>query len=69
MNISSFVVLAIALILVVVFAFAGAFAVMLLWNWLMPIIFSLPTITYWQAYGLIILANLIFPRSSSSSSK
>lgn len=31
-----------------------------LWNWLMPSIFRLPTITYWQAFGLIVLAKLIF---------
>jgi len=24
-----------------------------LWNWLMPTIFSLHTITYWQALGLV----------------
>lgn len=34
--------------------------VMLLWNWLMPEIFDLGVINYWQAVGLIILAKLIF---------
>ncbi len=32
----------------------------LLWNWLMPEIFGLPTINYWQAFGLIILAKIFF---------
>lgn len=30
--------------------------VMALWNWLMPAIFGLTTITYWQAWGLLILS-------------
>lgn len=35
--------------------------VMLLWNWLMPIIFGLPTITFWQTYGLLWLIRLLVP--------
>ena len=31
-----------------------------LWNWLMPDIFGLITITYWQAIGLLILAKILF---------
>ena len=33
---------------------------MRLWNWLMPEIFDLTTISYWQAVGVMILAKLIF---------
>lgn len=33
---------------------------MLLWNALMPAIFNLPVINYWQAAGLLILARLLF---------
>mgnify|MGYP005991324243 FL=1 len=36
------------------------FVIMWLWNWLMPDIFGLTTITYWQAVGLFILAKFIF---------
>lgn len=32
---------------------------MLLWNWLMPVIFSLPKITWLQAFGLTILLHLL----------
>jgi hypothetical protein len=39
---------------------------MLLWNWLMPEIFGLKTINYWQAAGLMALANLIFPSGRST---
>jgi hypothetical protein len=40
--------------------FLFGFFVMHLWNWLMPAIFSLGTITFWQAVGLVVLAHLIF---------
>lgn len=46
--------------LAVLFAFVFGYFVMLLWNWLMPGIFGLGVITYWQAFGLIILARLVF---------
>ncbi len=43
-------------------AFACLFGavVMWLWNWLMPVIFQLGVITYWQAVGLAILGRLLF---------
>jgi hypothetical protein len=43
-----------------VFALAFGYFVMLLWNWLMPAIFHLGTIGYWQAFGIVILAKLVF---------
>jgi hypothetical protein len=42
------------------FALAFGWLVMLLWNWLMPVIFGLRTITYWQGFGLTVLAKLFF---------
>lgn len=36
--------------------------IMGLWNWLMPVIFGLTTITFWQALGLFILGRLLFGR-------
>jgi hypothetical protein len=41
------------------FAFLLGAVVMLLWNWLMPVIFHLGVITYWQAVGLAILGRLL----------
>ena len=41
------------------FALAG-WVVMLLWNWLMPDIFGLPTVSYWQAWGLLVLFWILF---------
>jgi hypothetical protein len=42
------------------FAFLFGAVVMWLWNWLMPVIFHLGIITYWQAVGLAILGRLLF---------
>ena len=42
------------------FAFLFGAVVMGLWNWLMPVIFHLGVITYWQAVGLAILGRLLF---------
>jgi hypothetical protein len=35
-------------------------AVMLLWNWLMPDLFGLKQVNYWQAWGLLILSWILF---------
>jgi hypothetical protein len=35
------------------------FVIMWLWNWLMPEIFGLPALTYWQAVGLFVLLKLL----------
>jgi hypothetical protein len=34
--------------------------VMLLWNWLMPDIFGLKQVNYWQAWGLLVLSWILF---------
>ena len=34
--------------------------VMLLWNWLMPVIFGLPALSLWQALGLLVLMRILF---------
>jgi len=41
-----------------------SFIVMLLWNWLMPVIFRLPAISFLQALGLLILSKALFLRHS-----
>jgi hypothetical protein len=35
-------------------------AVMLLWNWLMPDVFGLAALSFWQALGLLALARILF---------
>ena len=37
-----------------------SFVVMSLWNWLMPALFGLHTVTFWQALGLLVLSKLFF---------
>lgn len=34
--------------------------VMLLWNWLMPDLFGLPHISFWQSAGLLMLCKILF---------
>ncbi len=45
------------------------YVVMLLWNWLMPAIFGLGMITFWQAVGIVILAKLLFGGFGGSGGK
>lgn len=44
-----------------------AYPVMWLWNWLMPAIFHLPTITALQALGLNVLSSFLFKSSNITS--
>ena len=46
-----------------VVALLFGFVLMVLWNWLMPAIFSLPLITFWQAWGLVVLSHIFFKSS------
>ncbi len=58
-----------AIIMIVIIALVLGLPVMLLWNWLMPTIFGLPEIGFWQAVGLNLLANFLnfLTRGGSSS--
>jgi len=55
-----------AFTLILIAALITAYPAMLLWNWLMPTIFGLTTLTFWQTLGLIILVHIVFPKSSSN---
>lgn len=50
---------ALVILLGIALALLVNFPVMWLWNWLMPTIFHLPTLTYWQMYGLTVLISLL----------
>ena len=43
-----------------VFIAIGGTVVMLLWNWLAPMLFGLPLITFWQSIGLLALGRILF---------
>ena len=42
------------------FAAVLSFVVMRLWNWLMPGLFGLHELGYWQALGLLVLSKILF---------
>jgi hypothetical protein len=48
------------LVLAGAFGLAFGWFVQLLWNKLLPQLFGLPLIGYWQAFGIVVLARLIF---------
>ena len=59
-----------AILVFVILCFLGAAIAMWLWNAIMVPVFGMPVLGYWQTYGIMILAKLIFGgRSVSSSSK
>jgi hypothetical protein len=47
-----------AIILAIVSVFT--LPVMWLWNWLMPYIFGLPQLGFFQTFGLLLLVSLLF---------
>jgi len=44
----------------VVLGFLFGWIIQALWNWLMPGIFGLKAITYWQGVGLFLLSRILF---------
>lgn len=51
------------------FAVLFGFVLMWLWNGLMPRIFRLPAIGYWEGWGLFILASIFFRGSPARGGK
>ena len=49
----------VAVVFILCFALIIGFPIMWLWNWLMPDIFNLPTIGFWQAVGLSVLSGFL----------
>ena len=47
------------LVMVIVAVIVFGFVTMNLWNWLMPAIFGLRAITFWQALGLLFLGKIL----------
>lgn len=56
-NLATFI---IALVFVAIFALILALPVMWLWNWIMPAVFGLIKITFWQALGINLLCGFLF---------
>jgi hypothetical protein len=53
--------------LVILLVMICGYPLMWLWNWLMPIIFNLPQITFWQAVGLNLLSSILFKTNITKS--
>jgi len=49
-----------AVVGILLFIAIGGAIVMLLWNWLLPPLFGLPSITFWQGLGLLLLCRILF---------
>jgi hypothetical protein len=58
----------VGLILGLLYSVFFAFPVMWLWNWLMPEIFGLKLITFWQSLGICFLTGLLFRGNTNSKS-
>ena len=55
--------------LIIVIGLFLAIPTMLLWDWLMPELFGLSTITIWQALGLNILTGIFFKSKNNTINK
>lgn len=56
-------------VIVISLIFLFGYITMRLWNWLMPDIFGLAVINYWQALGILLLAKIFFGGFGHHSSK
>src|SRR5690242_18112940 len=45
---------------ITLFVIGFGFGTMYLWNWLVPMLFHGPIITFWQAIGLLVLSKILF---------
>lgn len=57
------------IIAAIVFALLFGYGIMWLWNWLMPELFGLVKIGYWQAVGILVLGRLLFGGLGSGHSR
>jgi hypothetical protein len=53
------------ILIVAIVSIILALPTMLLWNWLMPILFGLTKITFWQALGINIFTGILFKSSNT----
>lgn len=49
-----------AILAMVVFVTVGGVVVRLLWNWLLPPLFGLRAVTFWEALGILALCRILF---------
>ena len=56
-------------VLIAVGSIIVGFPIMWLWNWLIPSIFGLRIITFWEAVGLSLLSGLLIRSTNTSGNK
>lgn len=60
-----------SLLTVMFFVAAGiciiTYPTMLLWNWLMPKIFGLTILSFWETFGILFLSTILFKSQNSYS--
>jgi hypothetical protein len=49
-----------AILGILLFVAIGGEIVRLLWNWLLPLLFGVRLITFWQALGILLLCRILF---------
>lgn len=54
------------IVLAFLISLIAAWPVMILWNWLIPTLFGLSSITFWQSWGLLMLCGFLFKSSNST---
>ena len=59
----------IAIVILLLVAVLFAIPTLLLWNWLMPLLFGLKTITLFQAWGINLLTSILFKSNYKSVKK
>lgn len=59
----TFIIILGSIAFVALMALIGAYPTKWVWNWVVPEIFNLPTIDFWQALGLNILSGILIKPS------
>jgi len=57
---TAFLIILSVIIIIAVLVIIKIWVAMTVWNLMIPSIFGLPTITFWQMFGLDVLINLLF---------
>ena len=50
-----------AILGILLFIAIGGQIVLLLWNWLLPPLFGVREVTFWQAFGILALSRILRP--------
>lgn len=57
------IILLFIVLIILTFIYSGI--LMWVWNMIMPVLFGLPIISFWQALGIYIISNILFKGTSS----